>query len=194
MKSSRKQPRSPKKSPPGKGEKNIVLCVCGGIAAYKSAALASGIVREGMSLKTVMTESAKKFITPLTFETLSGNPVYSDLFQRVYDCGHISLAEWADAAIVAPATANTIAKLAAGIADNLLTTFLLDYKGPVFICPSMHENMWVNKVTAENTEKLSKRGYYILGPEQGRLAGGRSGMGRMLEPAEILKKINKVLK
>ena len=169
----------------------VLLGVCGGIAAYKSAELASLMVKKSYDVKVVMTKAAVRFIAPLTFESLTGNCVYTDLFEKVYDKCHTSLSKWADIIIVAPLTAATMARLAHGFADDLLSTVVLDYKGPIFLCPAMHENMWRNPATSANVGVLKKRGFYFIGPEKGRLADGSHGEGRMTEPEEILKYISR---
>ncbi len=172
---------------------NLVLGVCGGIAAYKSAFLASGFSRKGFAVRTIMTSSAGKFITPLTFETLTGEIVYTDLFDKNRLENHTALARWADLAVVAPATATTMARMAAGFADELLSAFLLDFSGPVFLCPSMHGNMLKKPPVKHNISHLKERGYRFIGPVEGRLAGGDSGPGRMEEPERIIKEVESFL-
>lgn len=167
----------------------ILLCISGGIAAYKSATLASILTRNLHEVKTVMSDSAVKFITPLTMKTITGNYVYQDMFDKNMSEDHTSLSVWADMAVIAPATANTIAKITHGFADNLLSTLILDFTGPVMIFPSMHSNMWNNESTQENIKTLTNRGYFIYGPEEGNLAGGKKGIGRMCEPESIFSKI-----
>lgn len=163
----------------------ILLCVTGGIAAYKAAETASLFVKNGHSVKTIMTPSAQKFITPLTFETLTRNRVYTDLFDKPYDENHTSLSRWADLALIVPATASTISRIALGMADDLLSAVILDYMGPVLICPAMHSNMYNNCATQNNIRILQERGYEFFGPAEGALAGGKSGIGRMEEPERI---------
>ncbi len=162
--------------------------VTGGIAAYKSANLASLLKKAGAGVDVVMTEAATRFVAPLTFETLSGNAVTTDLFSREkpWEVEHIALAKKADIAIVAPATANTIAKLACGIADNMLTTTLLACTCPVVIAPAMNTAMYENIATQVNLQILKDRGFFILPTGEGTLACGDMGAGRMLEPEEIL--------
>ena len=174
-----------------KSKVKVLLGICGGIAAYKSAYLASLLVKKSYDVKTVMTKGAVKFIAPLTFEALTGNCVHTDLFEKVYDESHTSLSKWADIIIIAPLTAATMAKLAHGISDDLLSVIVLDYKGPIFLCPAMHENMWRNPAASANMGVLKKRGFYFIGPVKGRLAGGSHGEGRMTEPEEILKYISR---
>ncbi|MFH1415127.1 MAG: flavoprotein [Elusimicrobiota bacterium] len=172
---------------------NIIIGISGGIAAYKSAYLASGMVRRGFDVRAVMTDGACRFITPLTFKGLTGNRVYTSLWDEAADKDHTALSEWADTMIVAPATANEIAKFANGIADNLLSTLILDFTGPVFLCPAMHENMWNNPANRKNIEFLKENRYYIIGPEKGNLAGGKTGEGRMTEPETIISTIETIL-
>ncbi len=171
-----------------------VLGVTGGVSAYKSAELGRLMIKKKWQVRTIMSRSAQQFITPLTFQSLTSGPVYTSIFDSDYYAGHISLSSWADFAVVAPATANTIAKVAAGMADNLLTSFILDFSGPVFLCPAMHSGMWKAAPTCDNIEKLKKRGFIIIGPEKGPLACGDSGPGRMSEPQDILETITENLK
>jgi phosphopantothenoylcysteine decarboxylase/phosphopantothenate--cysteine ligase len=168
--------------------KNIIVGVTGSIAAYKAATLVRGLVKEGAGVRVVMTPLAKEFITPLTMATLSKNPVPVEFFNPENGewNSHISLGEWADALIVAPATANTIAKMAAGIADNLLLTTCLSARCPVFVAPAMDVDMWHHAATQANLETLRRRGVTIIEPGSGELASGLSGKGRMAEPEEIL--------
>lgn len=169
-------------------DKNVLLGVTGGIAAYKAAYLASALKKEGADVQVVMTENAAQFITPLTFETLTGNPVYTDTFKREagFDVAHISLAKKADIAVIAPATANILAKLACGIADDMLTTTCLALECPVFAAPAMNTAMYKNKVTQQNIEKLKELGVFFIEPGEGLLACGDTGAGRMAEPDEII--------
>lgn len=168
--------------------KNVLLGVTGGIAAYKSANLVSMLKKTGAEVDIVMTEAAAHFVTPLTFETISGNSVVTDLFSREkpWEVEHIALAKKADIVIVAPATANTIAKLACGIADNMLTTTLLACTCPIIIAPAMNTAMYENIATQVNLQILKDRGYIILPTGEGELACGDTGAGRMLEPKDIL--------
>lgn len=169
-------------------DKTIVLGVSGGIAAYKSADLVSRFVKQGYRVNVVMTENATRFISPLTMETLSNNPVAVDTFAEkpVYEIEHISLAKKADAFVIAPATANIIAKLAHGIADDMLSTTLLATTAPVIIAPAMNENMWAHPATQHNVDLLTYRGVHFIGPAKGKLACGDYGYGRMVQPEEIL--------
>lgn len=172
----------------------VLLGICGGIAAYKAAYLASLMVKSSFEVTAVMTEAARRFITPLTFRTLTGNKVYTELFDENFSDNHIALSEWADTLVVVPATATTIARIAGGFADDLLSAVALDYTGPVFICPAMHENMWKNPATDRNIKDLISRGYYIIGPETGDLAGGKKGEGRLVEPRDLFSRIIDTIK
>lgn len=171
--------------------RKILLGVTGSIAAYKAAELVRLLVSSGDDVTVVMTEAATKFVGPLTFQTLSRNPVYVDQFADVgqWKPEHIALAESADLCIVAPATANTIAKLRFGIADNLLSSTLLATRAPVVIAPAMNSGMWKNPATAENIASLAARGVKIAGPASGELACGSEGEGRMLSPEKIIEEI-----
>ena len=175
--------------------KRILLGLTGGIAAYKSAELTRALIREGASVKVIMTAKAMKFITPITLQTLSGHPVYSDMFAPWKDAemAHIALADFADIFVVAPATANTIGKIAYGIADDLLTTAIMATKARVLLCPAMNVNMLANAAVKENMDKLSTRGYYILEPEYGELACKTAGAGRLPELSEIVEEIETIL-
>ncbi|MEY3289306.1 MAG: hypothetical protein RLZZ419_1548 [Pseudomonadota bacterium] len=167
--------------------KHILLGVSGGIAAYKSAELVRLLRKQGAEVRVVMTKSAMQFISPLTFQALSGNPVHSELLNTEAEnaMGHISLARWADLLIIAPATANLIAKLTHGLADDLLSTLYLAATCPVYVAPAMNQAMWNKTVTQENIEKLQRHGVKIIGPEPGDQACGETGFGRMSEPVDI---------
>ncbi len=169
--------------------KKILLGITGGIAAYKAAALIRLLVREGSEVKVVMTPMAKEFITPLTLATLSKNPVMVDFFDPAEGRwnNHIELGMWADAYIIAPASANTLAKMASGIADNLLLTTYLSVRSPVFIAPAMDVDMYEHIATTENLATLEARNVHIIQPGTGELASGLEGKGRMAEPEDILK-------
>jgi phosphopantothenoylcysteine decarboxylase/phosphopantothenate--cysteine ligase len=169
--------------------KSIVLGVTGGIAAYKAAALCSRLIKAGAVVDVILTEAACKFVTPLTFQALTHRPVVTEMFALLAETeiGHVSLAKRADLLIVAPTTANTIAKLAAGFADNMLTTTALATEAPLLLAPAMESHMWANPLTQNNLSQLSKtRNVTLVGPGEGRLASGASGVGRMAEPEEIL--------
>lgn len=165
----------------------ILLGITGGIAAYKSAVLCRELKRLGAEVRVIMTAAAVHFITPLTLQALSGHPVNSDLFQAEADhgMGHIELARWADLIMIAPASANTIARLAHGQADDLLTTTVLASDAPLYLAPAMNSLMWRHLATQANIELLTSRGVKILGPAEGDQACGEQGMGRMLEAEQI---------
>jgi phosphopantothenoylcysteine decarboxylase/phosphopantothenate--cysteine ligase len=175
--------------------KTIVLGITGGIAAYKAADLASKLTQAGAKVETVMTEAATKMITPLTLRNLTHRPVVTDMFETAseYSVEHIALAEAADAVIIAPATANTISKLAAGIADNLLGCIVLATGAPVIVAPAMNDVMYRNAVTQENISKLKARGFAIIEPEYGRLASGKTGKGRLPETSKLIEAIERAL-
>ena len=166
--------------------RGILLGVTGSIAAYKAAELVRLFVKNGDEVRVVMTPAATKFVGPLTFQTLSRNPVYIEEFDRPAEWRpeHISLAD-CDLAVVAPASANTIAKLRYGLADNLLTSTLLATRAPVVLAPAMNDGMWESQVTQENVAALAARGVKVLIPGTGELACGTVGLGRMAEPADI---------
>ena len=166
--------------------RRILLGVTGSIAAYKAAELVRLFVKNGDEVRVVMTPAATRFVAPLTFQTLSRNPVYVEEFDRPVEWRpeHISLAD-CDLVVVAPASANTLAKLRHGIADNLLTSTLLATRAPVAVAPAMNDGMWESPVTQENIAALGARGVKVLVPGTGELACGTVGLGRMAEPAEI---------
>ncbi|MFA6053128.1 MAG: bifunctional phosphopantothenoylcysteine decarboxylase/phosphopantothenate--cysteine ligase CoaBC [Methylobacter sp.] len=167
--------------------KHILLAISGGIAAYKSAELVRLLRKQGAEVRVVMTSSAMQFVSPLTFQALSGNPVHTELLDADAEnaMGHISLARWADALVIAPATANTIAKCSHGLADDLLSTLYLAATCPVYVAPAMNQAMWNKPVTQQNMQKLKSHGVIVIGPAQGDQACGETGFGRMTEPAEI---------
>ena len=167
--------------------KNVVLGVTGGIAAYKACELTSRLRKAGAQVYVVMTHHACEFVSPLTFETLSNHPAVADTFQRpaTWEVEHIALAKRADVFVIAPATANILAKMAHGIADDMLSTTVLATRAPVLVAPAMNTGMWENAATQENVETLRRRGVRFIGPEGGFLACGDSGAGRMSEPAAI---------
>ena len=170
-------------------EKKILLCVTGGIAVYKAAALTSKLVQTGAHVKVILSESAAKFVTPLTFQALSRNAVYTDTFDEKNPqvIAHIDLADWADLILVAPATANTIAKLANGIADNMITTTLLAATAPVWIAPAMNVHMYDHPAVKRNITLLYEDGCRFIEPGEGYLACGYVGKGRLEEPEKIVK-------
>ena len=165
----------------------MLLGVTGGIAAYKSAEIVRRLREGGAEVQVVMTEGARHFVTPLTFQALSGRPVRTDLWDEAGEAamGHIELARWADRILVAPATAGFIARLAHGLADDLLTTLCLATDAPLSVAPAMNRQMWANAATQANAELLRSRGITILGPGEGEQACGETGPGRMLEPADL---------
>lgn len=168
--------------------KHIILGITGGIAAYKAAELTRLLIKQGHIVRVVMTQAATAFITPMTLQALSGNPVHCDLLDEQAEAamGHIELARWADVIIIAPCSANTLAKLAHGFADNLLTTLCLASAAPLFIAPAMNQQMWRQAITQTNLKILQQRGVELLGPDSGSQACGDQGMGRMLAPDEIV--------
>ena len=167
-------------------KKNIVLGVSGGIAAYKSAALTSRLVQSGWSVRVIMTKNAQEFVTPLTFQTLSQNPVVTDMFSdHDWRPEHVALADWASIAVVAPATANIIGKFAGGIADDALSTFLITFRGKIIIAPAMNPAMYANPAVRHNLDILAQRGVSFIGPESGHVACGEPGAGRMSSPDTI---------
>jgi len=174
--------------------KQIILGVTGGIAAYKSADLARRLCEAGAQVRVVMTAHAKEFITPLTMQAVSGHPVHDDLFDLKAEAamGHIELARWADAIVVAPATADFMAKLLKGEAGDLLTTLCLATKAPIALAPAMNQNMWKNTPTQNNAQALKVKGIHLWGPGEGSQACGDVGPGRMLEPIEIVDALNKL--
>ena len=171
--------------------REIVVGISGGIAAYKTADLVSRIVQAGAAVTVVMTEAATRFVGPLTFQTLSGRPVYTGLWDSPegFRSEHVALADRADLVVVAPATADCLGKLAHGIADDLLSTFLLAIDVPLLVAPAMNARMWAHPAVAANLETLRSRGVRIIGPDEGRLACGAVGKGRMAEPPVILAEI-----
>lgn len=173
----------------------ILLGVTGSIAAYKAAELVRLLIKNGHEVKVVMTDAATKFVTPLTFRTLSKNPVGVEEFAEPEEWKpeHIALSDWAELAVVAPASANTIAKMRFGLADNLLTSVLLATKAKILIAPTMNTGMWENPAVQENLAALKVRGAVVAEPGDGELACGTSGKGRMMEPAQIMAAIEKEL-
>ena len=173
-------------------KRKILLGVTGSIAAYKACELIRLFVKNGDEVTVVMTQAATEFVTPLTFQTLSRNPVFVEQFAPPvsWKPEHISLAEAADLVVVAPATANTIAKMRYGIADNLLTATLLATRAPVAVAPAMNTGMWESPVTQENIAALRARGVTVIEPGDGELACGVKGKGRMMEPEKIFAAIS----
>ena len=175
--------------------RNIVLGVTGGIAAYKSAEVVSRLRHLGANVHVIMTRNATEFVAPLTFRTLSANPVVTDTFASPdeWNVEHVALAKLADVFVIAPATANILAKMACGIADDMLSTTVLATKAPVLAAPAMNTGMWTAEATRQNVETLRKRGVEFIGPGTGILACGDEGAGRMSEPAEIVARIGEIL-
>lgn len=174
-------------------DKRIVLGVTGGIAAYKACDLVSKLKKQGAQVRVVLTKHAAQFVPPLTFEALSGSPALMDTFAPRSEMEHIALAKWADAFVIAPATANCLAKLANGIADDLLSTTALAMTAPLLIAPAMNANMWRHPATRQNMEALLARGAHVAGPDSGRLACGDEDVGRMSEPAQIVEALRQML-
>ena len=175
--------------------KKIVLGVTGGIAAYKSPDLVRRLREQGADVQVVMTAGARQFVTPITFQAVSGREVRDDLWDPAGEAamGHIELARWADLVLVAPATADFIARLASGRADDLLATLLLATQSQVAIAPAMNRVMWANPATQANVTLLRERGLAVLGPGAGEQACGETGEGRMLEPTDITARVAAIL-
>lgn len=176
-------------------DKRIVLGVTGGIAAYKAVELLRLFVKAGARVQVIMTVAAQEFVTPLTFQTLSGNPVHTGLFNLLQEMeiGHVTLADRADLLVIAPATANVIGKVAGGIADDLLTTTVMATRAPVLFAPAMNVNMWENPLYRQNEEKLKGLGYHFLEPASGFLACGWEGQGKLPEPGAIFQECVRLL-
>jgi len=172
-------------------QRKILLIICGGISAYKSLELIRLLKKQGAEVKTILTKSAEKFVTPLSVASLSQEKVYDDLFnaKNEAEMDHISLSRWADVILVAPATANTISKLSAGSSDDLASTVILASDKDIFLTPSMNVRMWEHPSTKQNLNKLKSYGYKIIGPEVGDMACGEFGEGKMTEPNDILQEI-----
>ena len=178
------------------GQQTVVLGVTGGIACYKAVELVRLLVRDGFAVQVIMTRGAMEFVTPLTFQTLSGKPVASETFNLTQESeiGHINLADSADLFVIAPATANVIGKMAGGIADDLLTTVLLATQAPVLVAPAMNIHMYENPLVQENIRKLRRVGYHFIEPAEGYLACGYEGKGRLPDPEKIFETIKNLLK
>jgi phosphopantothenoylcysteine decarboxylase/phosphopantothenate--cysteine ligase len=180
-----------KDDPPSAASLNgveLLVCVCGGIAAYKTAQVVSALVQRGAGVTVAMTEAATKFVGPLTFQALTGRAVLADLWTAgdATDVQHIRATDRARLVIVAPATANIIGKIAAGIADDLVSTLLMSASGTVLLAPAMNERMWRHPVVQSNVTRLAELGYEFIGPESGWQACRHVGVGRMSEPADIV--------
>ncbi|MCU7839154.1 MAG: bifunctional phosphopantothenoylcysteine decarboxylase/phosphopantothenate--cysteine ligase CoaBC [Candidatus Thiodiazotropha sp. (ex Troendleina suluensis)] len=176
---------------PSLTNKKILLGVTGGIAAYKSAVLLRALQSAGADVRVVMTQAAQAFVTPLTFQALSGHAVYTELLDPTQEAAmdHISLARWADLVLVAPATADFMAHAASGHANDLLTTICLATASPIALAPAMNQQMWFNQATQDNLRRLTQRGYYCWGPDEGAQACGETGPGRMIEPEMLLQQV-----
>ncbi|MCK4273219.1 hypothetical protein KAX22_11225 [bacterium] len=174
--------------------KTVLVGVTGGIAAYKSAMLVSRLKDAGAQVLVVMTRNATQFITPLTLQTLSGQPVCVEMFPPTTEAvaEHVALSERANALVVAPATANIIGKVAAGIADDMLSTTIMAARAPVIFAPAMHARMYQNPIVGENIARLEKLGYHFVGPAEGKLARGETGIGRLAEISDIVDKVVRV--
>ena len=172
--------------------KKILLVICGGISAYKALEIIRLLKKQGATVKSILTKSAKEFVTPLSVASLSQEKVYDDLFnaENEAEMDHISLSRWSDLILVAPTTANTISKLSSGLSDDLASTVILASNKDIFLTPAMNVRMWEHPSTKENLLKLKSYGYKIIGPEIGDMACGEFGEGKMTEPKEILKTIN----
>ena len=172
-------------------DKKILLIICGGISAYKSLEIIRLLKKRGATVKTILTKSAKEFVTPLSVASLSQEKVYDDLFnpENETEMDHISLSRWSDLILVVPATANTISKLSVGSSDDLASTVMLASNKDIFLAPAMNVRMWEHPSTKENLNKLKKYGYKIIGPEIGDMACGEFGEGKMTEPNEIIRQI-----
>lgn len=176
--------------------KEIILGITGSIAAYKSADIANQLAKSNIIVHTIMTNSATKFITPLTLQTLTKNNVYTDMFEKIYypDVRHISLAQKADCCIIAPATANIIGKVASGIADDMLSTVVMAIKNkPIIICPAMNTAMYENTITQDNIKKLKKYGYQFVEPKESLLACGDTGKGALADVDTIIIAVKKAI-
>lgn len=173
----------------------ILLGVCGGIAAYKAVEIVSRLRKLDAEVKVIMTDSATKFVTPLTFREMSNNSVATTMWNEVtvYNVEHIALATWADVVLVAPTTANVLAKMVNGIADDMLTTTLLATKAPIILCPAMNTNMYENSITQGNLKKAKEFGMHVMDPASGLMACGTSGLGRLPEPIDIVKELDSFL-
>jgi len=171
--------------------KKILIIICGGISAYKCLEIIRGLKKKNAQIKTILTKSAKQFVTPLSISSLSQEKVYEDMFnvENESEMDHISLSRWADLVLVVPATANTISKLSSGSADDLASTVILASDKEIFLVPAMNVRMWEHPSTKENLKKLENYGYKIIGPEIGDMACGEFGKGKMTEPNEVIKEV-----
>lgn len=174
-------------------KKRIILAVTGSIACYKAVDLASKLAQAGAEVDVIMTEAAQRFVTPLAFRSITGRPVYSDMWSLAEHVQHVQLGETADLMLIAPASAHTMAKLAHGLADNLLTVTALAARGPLLLAPAMDGGMYRHPATQANLHLLQERGAHVVGPAEGRMASGMVGLGRMVEPDELVGRIRLVL-
>lgn len=176
------------------GNKNIILGVTASIAIYKACDLIRRLREKNFSVTVIMTDAAQELIRPIVFQSLSANKVYQGMFDspKIWEIEHVSLAEKADLILIAPATANIIAKISAGICDDLLTCVVAAASAPVLICPAMNEKMYLNKITQENIKKLTGVGYKFVEPKKGRLACGKTGVGCLAEVETIVKEAEKI--
>ena len=177
-------------------KKTVVLGITGSIAAYKACDLISMLKKSGKNVICIMTKDAEEFITPLTIETLTGNKAYISMFElpEKREIAHVALADKADIVVICPATANIIAKIKAGICDDLLTSTVVSSNSPILLAPAMNDKMYKNKITQKNIEELKKIGYNFIEPIKGNLACGRQGIGHLADLNTILNRINKILK
>ena len=195
----RRKPRPKSDRPAGNARRlagyEVLVAVCGGISAYKTAALVSKLVQRGADVAVAMTAAGQRFVAPLTFQTLTGRRVFTDLWDAFdyYDPQHLAPTEQADLLVIAPATANIIGKIAHGIADDLVSTMVLAAASPVLLAPAMNARMWDNPIVRENLRFLTERGYHVVPPGEGWLACGTIGKGRMAEPEDILAAAEKLL-
>ena len=175
--------------------RRICLGVTGCIAAYKSADIASKLVQAGAEVTVVMTESATRLVGPITFEALTGRPVYAQMWEShaSFAMEHIAVADWAEVVLVAPATGNILGKAASGIADDLLSTVIMTVDVPVMFAPAMNTRMWKNPIVQANVERLRKVGYHFVEPEEGNLACGAVGIGRLADPQRIIAALAELL-
>lgn len=175
-----------------KAVRRVVLGVTGSIAAYKAPMIVRGLVKKGIEVRCVLTPNAAHFVAPLALATVSKNPVAQSLHDpALWEMAHLSLASWADLVLIAPATADFIARLAQGRAEGLLDSLVLSTEAPVVVCPAMDAEMWAHAATKRNLATIKEYGYRVLGPEKGELASGKIGHGRLVEPDEIVRSVLK---
>jgi phosphopantothenoylcysteine synthetase/decarboxylase len=173
----------------------VLLGASAGIAIYKAVDLASALTRRGDQVYTLLTKNATRFVTPLTFRAVTRQPVFTDTFDEdpEYRPEHISLSDWGQVMVLAPATADLIGRIAAGLGDDILTTTILAWQKPIVIAPAMNDRMWANRIVQENIEKMRALGFLIVDPEEGRLACGSYGIGRLAENSSIIRKLDEAL-